>query len=657
MKKNGQRLILFVLGVVLALFLSIFYGPKAKARQKVSLDFNGGYQLVYNVNSSDEAVVKQAAEILNKRILNYGASDSEYAIDGSKITISFTGVEDVEAMRANITRKGELTIRNSDDELVMDASVLNSAAPITLTKNGEDNVIVLNVKDTDTFYEKTANQAAAANKYLVIWVDFREGIDKYSEESSKTDPSYLAAATVSSGIQGSCYITTHHKFEDAFKQVVLAFSGALPAEVSEVSCSEITARHAAFDSVWKAVIIGSLAAGGGLVGLFGLAGCTVMLMMLLNAVAFFGFTALLGIKADSFLLAGYTLSTLIALIITYPVLKEFKLNLLRGRNLQTALDNALANNKRAVWEAVITQIALGGLGMLIFRNALLSSAGAVLIGGICNLLLFVLWNRTMLKDMIGSGYCSNLKLYRVDPAGLPDVEKGESYVEKPCAVSINFGSLLKGNIPYIIFAVSLAALLLVSGHAESGAVWKALLLGCIFIAIAAVYVLFAYKDRYGAMPLMICFDLMVGVLAAVIAGKGFAGIALCGVALSAALLFILIGRCRTDFRRISREKVNEEKLNKFVNTLLNSFTEDYCYPAVMFAVLALAIGIFCGNFKVSAVALLIAVGALVTSVVLASKMWYEAVKKNMDRKPKKGNKKKGKKERSETVIFGLNEVK
>ena len=657
MKKNGQRLILFVLGVVLALFLSIFYGPKAKAQQKVSLDFASGYQLVYNVDSTDEAVVRQAAEVLNKRIINYGASDSEYAINGSQITISFTGVEDIEAMRANITKKGELTIRNSDDELVMDASVLNSAAPITLTKNGEDNVIVLNVQDTDTFYEKTASQAAATNKYLVIWVDFVEGTDTYSEESSKSDPSYLAAATVSSGIQGSCYITTHHTFEDAFKQVVLAFSGALPAGVSEVSCTEITARHASFDGVWKAVIIGSLAAAGGLVGLYGLSGATVMLMMVLNAVAFFGCTALLGIKADSFLLAAYALSALIALVIMYPVLKEFKLNLLRGRNLQSALDGALANNKRAVWEAVVAQIALGALGMLIFRNSLFSAAGAVLIGGISNLLLFVLWNRFMLKDMIGSGYFNNLKLYRVDPAGLPDVEKGESYVEKPCAVNFNFGALLKGNIPYIIAAVSLAALLLVGGHAESSALWKALGLGCIFIIIAAVYVLFAYKDRYGAMPLMICFDLMIGVIAALIGGKGFAGIGLCGVTLSAALLFILIGRCRPDFRKLSREKINEEKLNKFVNTLLNSFTEDYCYPAVMFAVLALALGIFSGNFKVAAADLLIAIGALVTSVLLASKLWYQNVKKNMDRKPKKGNKKKGSKERSETVIFGLNEVK
>ena len=168
MRKNGQRLIYLVLGIVLALFISVFYGPKAKAQQNVGLDFANGYQLVYKVNSSDEAVVKKAAEVLQKRILSYGAKECEYIISGSDVTIQFTGIEDAEAMRKNITKKGELTMRNSDDELIMDASVLNPDAPIALSKSGDDEVIVLNVKDTDTFYQKTASQAAATNKYMVM---------------------------------------------------------------------------------------------------------------------------------------------------------------------------------------------------------------------------------------------------------------------------------------------------------------------------------------------------------------------------------------------------------------------------------------------------------------------------------------------------------
>ena len=657
MRKNGQRLIYLVIGIVLALFISVFYGPKAKAQQNVGLDFANGYQLVYKVNSSDEAVVKKAAEVLQKRILSYGAKECEYIISGSDVTIQFTGIEDAEAMRKNITKKGELTMRNSDDELIMDASVLNPDAPIALSKSGDDEVIVLNVKDTDTFYQKTASQAAATNKYMVIWVDFEEGTQKYSDESSKSNPAYLAAATVTSGIEGSCYINTHHKHEEAFQQVVLAFSGALPAEVSETAFNEITARFGSFETVWKGIIIGSLAAAGGLVYLFGVAGCTTMLMMLLNAIAYFAFTALLGGRFDGYQLAAYALSTLGGILMMLPVLKEFKLNLLRGRNMQAALDNAMAVNGRTVWEAAVVQIALGGIGMLLFRNDLLQAAGSVLIGGICNLLFFVLWNRFMLKDLVASGYCSNLKLFRVDPAKLPDVQKGEAYVEKESSVNINFAALLKGKLPYVIFAVSLAALLLVSGNAEKTALWKALCVAAIVIALAEVYVLFAYKDRYALMPLFLCFDAMIGIIAAVTGTGKFAGMVLCAVALSAVGLFTLISTYRSEFKGIAREKLNDDKISKFVNGLLGRFTENYCYAAVMFLVLVLALAITAKNMQIFTACVVVRAGAFVSASLLASKGWMEQITKFIERKPKKSNKKKGGKERSETVIFGLNEVK
>ena len=314
-------------------------------------------------------------------------------------------------------------------------------------------------------------------------------------------------------------------------------------------------------------------------------------------------------------------------------------------------------NGRTVWEAAVVQIALGGIGMLLFRNDLLQAAGSVLIGGICNLLFFVLWNRFMLKDLVASGYCSNLKLFRVDPAKLPDVQKGEAYVEKESSVNINFAALLKGKLPYVIFAVSLAALLLVSGNAEKTALWKALCVAAIVIALAEVYVLFAYKDRYALMPLFLCFDAMIGIIAAVAGTGKFAGMVLCAVALSAVGLFTLISTYRSEFKGIAREKLNDDKISKFVNGLLGRFTENYCYAAVMFLVLVLALAITAKNMQIFTACVVVRAGAFVSASLLASKGWMEQITKFIERKPKKSNKKKGGKERSETVIFGLNEVK
>ena len=658
MKKNSQKLVMCIIGVILALCISIFYGPKAKRNQNVSLDFADGNQLTYTVASSDEETIRKTAEVLDKRIRRYGAADTDYIINGSDIVISFTGVEDVEAMRSNITRKGELTMRNSDNELIMDASVLNANAPIALSKSDDNTVLVLNVADEDTFYEKTANQAAATNKFMILWVDFNEASDSYATESAKTNPSYLAAASVTSGIRGSCYINTHHTYDDAFKQVVLVYSGALPAEIKETSFNEITSKYGSFDTVWTVTLVASLLAGAVLAYEFGIAALPTALMLLVNAVLFCNFTALLGGAFDSFQLMAYILSAAVALFMMYQILKEFKNGLLRGRNLQVSLDNAFNANARSMWETAVAHIALGALGFLFTGNDMRRFAGSAVIGGICNLVLYVLWNRLMLSDMVASGLFTDLKLYRVNPAELPDVEKGENYQEKPGLFKFDFAGILKGNVPYIVFGVAVAALLLLTGFAGRDLVIKVLIIAAVFTALVTVYVGFAYKSHYAYMPLMlVAVACALSVVAVVFRDSRYAGIILCGCALAVAMLFKLISVLRGEFRTISREKLNDDKVSKFVNSQLNSFSDGFCRSAVAVLVLRIIVSVVSKNFIICVVTVLAIAVVYIAAVLLAGKFWLNETKKYMARKPKKSNRKKGKKERSETVIFGLNEVK
>ena len=658
MKKNSQKLVMCIIGVILALCISIFYGPKAKRNQNVSLDFADGNQLVYTVSSSDDEVIRKTAEILEKRIRRYGAADTDCIISGSNITISFTGIEDVEAMRSNITRKGELTMRNSDNGLIMDASVLNANAPIALSKGDDSTVLILNVADEDTFYEKTATQAAATNKYMILWVDFNEGTDSYATESAKSNPSYLAAATVTSGIKGSCYINTHHTYDEAFKQVVLVYSGALPATVSETAFNQISARYGSFDSIWTFTLVASLLAGAVLLYEFGVAALPTTLMLLVNAVLFSNFTALLGGTFDSFQLIAYILSAAVALYMMYQLLKEFKNGLLRGRNLQVSLDNALNVNARSMWETAIAHIVLGGLGFLFTGNDIRRFAGSALIGGICNLVLYVLWNRLMLSDMVASGSFTDLKLYRVNPAELPDVEKGESYQEKPSMFKFDFARILKGNVPYIVYGIAVAAALLLAGFAERDLVFKVLIIAAVFTALVTVYAGFAYKSHYAYMPLMLVAVACLMTAVTVIFNDGrFAGIILCGCALATALLFKLISSLRQEFKTISREKLNDDKVSKFVNNLLNRYSDGFCRSAIAVVVLRLVVSIISKNFIICVITVLAVAIAYIAAVLLGGKFWMNETKKYMARKPRKSNKKKGNKERSETVIFGLNEVK
>ena len=656
MRKNSQRFIMFVIGVALALCINVFVAPRVKDSLKNSLDFSKGTQLVYTADSEDARTVQQTAEVLRKRIAAFGATDTDMAVTEAGIAIQFTGVEDVETLRKNLTKAGTLTMRNSDDELIMDASVLDPEMPVTVLKNGEDVVVVLNVKDTDTFYEKTATQAAATNKMMVIWVDFDEATDSYAAESSSNNPKYLAAATVSSGINGSCYINTQHTYEDALAQVVTAQSGALPAAVTEVALNEIDSK---FGNGSIISLAGLVILMGVLIYRYGIAGITTSLMLRLNAVGYFNFTAKLGVPYNTLTVACFFISVIIGLMIIKPELKEFKTNLLRGRNLQSAVDSGLAVNERTAWEIAVAQIALGGLGYLFFRNTVGNFAGCVLIGGLCNLVLYVLWNRLMLKDLVYSGYFTDLKMYCVKPEQLPDVEKGESYKEEPSKFNFDFAALLKGNLGYIVYGLSFAAIILAVNSADKAVLLKTLCVAAIFALVATLYVSVAYKQRYALMPVFIMFDAFVALLLTVIGSNvKFAGIILAAVALSVAVLFCIIGKYREGFKSLAREKINEDKLNKLVNSVLNGFAEDYCVTAMEIAAVALlAVLIGVRNIWVFVSVTLLAVSALVTGALIASKYWYSEATKYIDRKPRKSTKKKGNKERSETTIFGLNEVK
>ncbi|MBR2545523.1 MAG: hypothetical protein IKE93_05095, partial [Erysipelotrichaceae bacterium] len=87
------------------------------------------------------------------------------------------------------------------------------------------------------------------------------------------------------------------------------------------------------------------------------------------------------------------------------------------------------------------------------------------------------------------------------------------------------------------------------------------------------------------------------------------------------------------------------------------FSDGFCRSAVAVFVLRIIVSVVSKNFIICVVTVLAIAVVYIAAVLLAGKFWLNETKKYMARKPKKSNRKKGKKERSETVIFGLNEVK
>ena len=87
MKKNVKKLIVALVTLLLVLVGIIYFAPKMNASVQLDLELSKGHTIVFNCDSTDETVIKQTSEVLEKRLTNFGAIDVESTVDGSVISL------------------------------------------------------------------------------------------------------------------------------------------------------------------------------------------------------------------------------------------------------------------------------------------------------------------------------------------------------------------------------------------------------------------------------------------------------------------------------------------------------------------------------------------------------------------------------------------
>ena len=74
---------------------------------KFNLDLQGGFEVLYQVDSIDGSKVTQdmvnsTYQIINKRINSLGVSEPKISIEGNNIRVTMAGVENIEDARKTI---------------------------------------------------------------------------------------------------------------------------------------------------------------------------------------------------------------------------------------------------------------------------------------------------------------------------------------------------------------------------------------------------------------------------------------------------------------------------------------------------------------------------------------------------------------------------
>ena len=97
-KTNLTKAIIISLLVLIISIVGIYYSIN---NLKFGLDLQGGFEVLYQVDSIDESkvttdMVNSTYKIINKRINALGVSEPEISIEGDNIRVTMAGVDNIE---------------------------------------------------------------------------------------------------------------------------------------------------------------------------------------------------------------------------------------------------------------------------------------------------------------------------------------------------------------------------------------------------------------------------------------------------------------------------------------------------------------------------------------------------------------------------------
>ena len=263
MKKS--RLVVFGITVLTIFAIIITCSPVIKDNMRLGLDLQGGFEILYEVSpleGKDLPGMGAVAESVNKRVDVLGVNEPDITVEGdNRIRVQLAGIKNADQARRVISSTANLTFRDVNDNLLMDASVLKEGGASVVTDEYGNPVVSLKLADQNLFYEVTKKVSAMGNgdNLMVAWLDFEEGKDSYAVEKAKESPKFISAASVKEGINSaSAQISGNFTKDEANELKDLINSGSLPVQMKEIYSDAVTADYGvdAFSSTMLAGAIG-----------------------------------------------------------------------------------------------------------------------------------------------------------------------------------------------------------------------------------------------------------------------------------------------------------------------------------------------------------------------------------------------------------------
>ena len=472
-KKKGKNkviitsciLILFIVGICFS-FIPLFKSLK------FGLDLQGGFEILYKASSIDGSKMTASKltatyKTLSKRIDSLGVSEPEITIEGNdKIRVKLAGVKDPEEARTQLSTVATLSFRDTEDNLLMTSDVLEAGkAKIGQDQQGNP-AVALTVKDKDKFYEVTSKISRQENNYIVIWLDYNELTDSYSNEGRLcgTDQSNcLSAATVSQGFASDVIIQGSFTYDEVSNLVDLINSGSLPTKLTELSSNTVGASFG--DQTLSTTLTAGIIA------------IVAIILILIIIYHFSGFVSAISMLIYTFLVFAVfwvvggvlTLPGIAALVlgigmavdsnvITFARIKE---ELLKGKSLPTAFKEGSKSSFSAILDSNITTLIVAIIMFIFGESSIKGFATMLIITILVTMFTMVFLTRTILKIFVKTEYFNDKTnlFINIKAKDIPNVSKNETI--KPNKFSnINFLKYKKTSVAISIIIIIVGCLFL-----------------------------------------------------------------------------------------------------------------------------------------------------------------------------------------------------
>lgn len=409
MKKNKLIKTIIIMVFMVALSLA-FIKPIIKGIN-YGLDLKGGFEVLYLVESLEEGESVSSSDLtstykaIRNRIDTLGVSEPEITIEGDKIRVKLPGVTDEETARNRLATPAVLTFRNTDNEELMNATVLKSpGASLDYDRTTGKPVVALAIKDNDTFYKVTKEISESTDQLITIWLDWEEGDTFSTETCGRGNTKCVSYASVEQAFSSNVVIRGNFSEEECEELIDFINSGSLPTKLSEISTKTVDASF-----------------GEGTLKTIAVAGVITLALIVIILVFFYRFSGLISSAclmlyvSSVFILFNLidgvlTLTGIAALILgigmavdsSIITLEKIKEEISEGKSLKGAYKDG---NKRSLISLIDANITtfLAAVVLFIFgESSVKGFATMLMLTIIVTMLTMVLINRYLMNEVVSS---------------------------------------------------------------------------------------------------------------------------------------------------------------------------------------------------------------------------------------------------------------